>query len=255
MKWHAGPLTSSRLSPVGVIHLSLGIKQTDNPTSSQTLRDFLAISLLSSADVAGLHFFLFVNMIYYHSLWFIINNMARVNVHVVQHVAPPTFSLAVLLRNKPNDEWTQPCIPPSTASEVEEHYSDICCFAKLNKSPTGLIEQKISADSVDVHCYVWPPQTGVRPPNRLSWTATPGKDGSVRQPVNRCTAFRAQRKEAAWMWTWENILMWRHFQSRLTCLQMILVFSAVVGVWRDSAVTLILSSDFFLAQTSWIHMV
>lgn len=50
--------------------------------------------------------------------------MEWLNVHVVQHVAPPTLSLAVLLRNKPNDEWMQPCAPPSTASEVEQHYSD-----------------------------------------------------------------------------------------------------------------------------------
>lgn len=57
VKRHAGPLTSSRLSLVGLIQLSLGIKQTDIPTYSQTLRDFLAISFLSSADVAGLHFF------------------------------------------------------------------------------------------------------------------------------------------------------------------------------------------------------
>lgn len=36
--------------------------------------------------------------------------MERVSVHVVQHVGLPTFSLAVLLRNKPNDEWMQPVL-------------------------------------------------------------------------------------------------------------------------------------------------
>lgn len=132
VKWHAGPLTSSRLSPVDVIHLSLGIKHTDNTTCSQTLRAFLAISFLLSADVDGLHLFLFVNMIHYHSLWFIINNMEQVNVHVVQHVVPPTFSLAILLRNKPNDEWMQLLVPPSTATEVPQNYWFSSCTDKLN---------------------------------------------------------------------------------------------------------------------------
>lgn len=60
----------------------------------------------------------------------------------VQHVAQPTFSLAVLLRNKPHDEWMQPCTPPPTASQVQQHYSDICCHAKLDESARGWDEYR-----------------------------------------------------------------------------------------------------------------